>query len=700
MLHATMDRSRLAVVLLLAACSQPQRSGIPEGEPARGAHPSIAIAEDLRDRGAVLPHVSSPDAAVRARAARALGRIGGAQAREPLGRLAADSDPWVVAEALFDLGLVGPGEAAEAVRARLTYPSAPVRAAAVEALGRCDDDRWAPACAELLGDPDPAVQAEAFLALGRLLGERFAGRRTLGSEAVGEAIETISNTHHRGPGPEPLWTRAYALASIRDGRTRKGLMDLVLDSSPLVRLFAVRGLGKGEPDPEVDSAIARAAEDADDAVATEAAIALARHPSAEGATALVALLDRELVALRRVAVRSMGAMGTWREEVLPALERAWLDSSPTVRAEVAPAFVRLGAEGGPEAVDRALEDRHPLVREKAISAELPEEEALPRIEAAFRDAAPSVAAAAAAALGRIPGNPARELAYAALRKGGGLAKENAAAVLEKWATGEVPPDGDVVTLLDTIEDSPGEDLAEVRATLLEAVEKVEAARRPRGTVLSRTELEENAELLVRLRTVLAAALRDSDPTVRAKAARAWESLVREPLPAGALAPRPRPSPIPGLTAPSFVRPPRVRFRTSRGEFEATLFAEDAPVHVENFLRIARAGRYVGTPFHRVEPNFVVQGGDHLGDGTGAKAAEGGTIRDEINRRRFLAGTIGMPKTDVPDSGGSQIFITLIPTPHLDGRYTAFGQVDSGMEVVSTIEVGDRIEQVVVLDPGR
>ncbi|HKB15083.1 MAG TPA: peptidylprolyl isomerase, partial [Planctomycetota bacterium] len=306
----------------------------------------------------------------------------------------------------------------------------------------------------------------------------------------------------------------------------------------------------------------------------------------------------------------------------------------------------------------------------------------------------------ASALGRIPGVRARELAYIALRGPRGLARENAAGVLEKWATGEVPPSGDTVTLLDAIGDSPGEDFAEVRATLLEAVEKVEGARHPGGSGVSRTESAEDAELLVQLRTSLAASLRDPDPTVRAKAAKAWESLVREPLPAGAFAPRLRASPIPGLTAPAFVRSPRVRIRTSRGEFEATLFAEDAPVHVENFLRIARAGRYAGTPFHRVEPNFVVQGGDHLGDGTGARAAEGGTIRDEINRRRFLVGTIGMPKSDVPDSGGSQIFITLVPTPHLDGRYTAFGQVDSGMEVVSAIEVGDRIEQVVVLDPGR
>ncbi|MGH7152207.1 MAG: HEAT repeat domain-containing protein, partial [Planctomycetota bacterium] len=423
--------------------------------------------------------------------------------------------------------------------------------------GRCDEDRWESACAEFLGDPDPSVRGEAALALGRLLGERFAGRKTLGGDALGVAIARLAEAAVGETDPEARWREVYALASIRDGRTREALLRAAGDPSTLVRLFAIRGLGKGEPDPKVASALARAAGDPVDSVATEAAMALARHPCAEGATALVALLERESGAARRVAVRSLGAMGTWRAETLTALERALLEASPTVRAEVAPALARLGGEDALEAVDRALEDRHPLVREKAIGAELPEADALPRIESALRDASPSVVAAGAAALGRIPGLRARELAYAALRNPGGLAKENAAGVLEKWAAGEVPPAGDVFALLDAIDDTPGEDFAEVRATLLEALEKVETARRPRGGSLSRREAEEQAELMVRVRTVLGSALRDPDPTARAKAARAWESLVGEPLPAGVFAPRPRASPIPGLTAPPFLRQPRV-----------------------------------------------------------------------------------------------------------------------------------------------
>jgi cyclophilin family peptidyl-prolyl cis-trans isomerase len=110
--------------------------------------------------------------------------------------------------------------------------------------------------------------------------------------------------------------------------------------------------------------------------------------------------------------------------------------------------------------------------------------------------------------------------------------------------------------------------------------------------------------------------------------------------------------------------------------------------VSNFVRLVREGFYDGLPWHRVVPNFVIQGGDPLGSGWGGP---GYALPDEINRRRFLRGTVGMPKAG-KDTGGCQIFITHAPTPHLDGNYTVFGQVTSGLDVVDQIEVGDSIER--------
>jgi cyclophilin family peptidyl-prolyl cis-trans isomerase len=136
-----------------------------------------------------------------------------------------------------------------------------------------------------------------------------------------------------------------------------------------------------------------------------------------------------------------------------------------------------------------------------------------------------------------------------------------------------------------------------------------------------------------------------------------------------------------------------------GEIRLEFFAADAPKHVANFLKLARAGFYDGQRFHRVEPGFVVQLGDpqsktlpmdHPDMGTGGP---GYTINAEFNSRKFERGILGMARKNDPNSAGSQFYIMLGPAPHLNGQYTAFGRVISGMEVVDTIKVGDRVKAI-------
>ncbi|HSF43323.1 MAG TPA: peptidylprolyl isomerase, partial [Thermoanaerobaculia bacterium] len=100
--------------------------------------------------------------------------------------------------------------------------------------------------------------------------------------------------------------------------------------------------------------------------------------------------------------------------------------------------------------------------------------------------------------------------------------------------------------------------------------------------------------------------------------------------------------------------------------------------------------YDGLTFHRVVPDFVIQGGDPRGDGTGGP---GYSIRDEVNRLRYDRGVLGMALAGA-DTGGSQFFLTLSPQPHLDGGYTVFGEIVSGGEVLDRIRLGDRIEAIV------
>jgi cyclophilin family peptidyl-prolyl cis-trans isomerase len=132
--------------------------------------------------------------------------------------------------------------------------------------------------------------------------------------------------------------------------------------------------------------------------------------------------------------------------------------------------------------------------------------------------------------------------------------------------------------------------------------------------------------------------------------------------------------------------PVVTLVTSKGEIRIRCLAHAAPIHVASFVSLVREGFYDGLTWHRVVSNFVIQGGDPRGDGWGGA---GYTLRDEINSSRYGRGSVGMPKAG-KDTGGGQIFITHVPTPHLDGNYTVFGQVVSGLDVVDRIEVGDAI----------
>ena len=127
-----------------------------------------------------------------------------------------------------------------------------------------------------------------------------------------------------------------------------------------------------------------------------------------------------------------------------------------------------------------------------------------------------------------------------------------------------------------------------------------------------------------------------------------------------------------------------------GEIRMELYPDSAPKTVESFIALAKKGFYDGLTFHRVVPGFVAQGGDPKGDGTGGP---GYTLKAEFNARKHLRGAVAMARSAHPDSAGSQFYIGFAPAPHLDGKYTVFGQVTAGMEVVDRIQIGDRMKTV-------
>jgi peptidyl-prolyl cis-trans isomerase B (cyclophilin B) len=134
-------------------------------------------------------------------------------------------------------------------------------------------------------------------------------------------------------------------------------------------------------------------------------------------------------------------------------------------------------------------------------------------------------------------------------------------------------------------------------------------------------------------------------------------------------------------------------KTDKGDIVLELFENDAPNTVANFVKLIKKGYYDGLKFHRVIPNFMIQGGCPVGNGTGGP---GYTIKCEINPRKHLTGTLSMAHAG-KDTGGSQFFITHSPQPHLDGVHTVFGQVIEGMDVVNAIRQGDVMKQVKVVE---
>ena len=131
-----------------------------------------------------------------------------------------------------------------------------------------------------------------------------------------------------------------------------------------------------------------------------------------------------------------------------------------------------------------------------------------------------------------------------------------------------------------------------------------------------------------------------------------------------------------------------------GEIRIEFFPEDAPKTVENFVTLAKKGFYNGLKFHRVVPDFVVQGGCPKGDGTGGP---GYTVKAEFNKQKHVRGTVAMARSQHPDSAGSQFYICYGTTPHLDGQYTVFGKVVSGMELVDRIKQGDKMTSVTITE---
>lgn len=619
---------------------------------------TIAALEDLRAQPAALfAFLSHDDAFVRARAALALGRIQDTIAIPQLARALDDPSSDVRNSAAFALGMMRSAASAAYLLRAASDKSPEVRRTAVEALGRAKSREVVPVLTRLLRSKDKELAANAALSLA----------------FVADSSSLSALWRASGSRDEGLrWRVAYALENIPHTKSLKVLSRLAGDKDWLVRSYTARALGKIVSEGCV-GLLGRLADDDDWHVRVNAMRALGSFPSEESASILVAKLNDSSFQVRAAACASLGKVGS--ESTADFLRKFAFDRSPSVRAEAVRALALTGRAFTRDLTDQLMKEDVWFVKAAFYEAlgEGKVEGALMILEQAYKTEEDArLRAAAIVGLGKLKNQKALPLLETASADTDFVV---VASVCEAFA--EIGEHRAVGAVLATYEKWKHHREPDVALTALETLRKMKAV----GA------MEQYRE-----------ALRHNDYRVRDAAYAAFEELwgkaLADSLRKLSLAELSPPSEVPpGYRVETVSYTGRIAIVTEKGQVVIRLFGEDSPNTVHNFVQLAKKGYYNGLNFHRVVPNFVIQDGCPRGDGWGGP---GHTIRCEINGRHYVQGAVGMALAG-KDTGGSQFFITHSPQPHLDGRYTLFGDVVEGMDVVDSIDRGDKIIEIRLLD---
>jgi cyclophilin family peptidyl-prolyl cis-trans isomerase/HEAT repeat protein len=657
--------------ILRAPVPPPPPVVTPPPKPSRNAPPPVVV--PVPDLATLL---TDADARIRRRAALAVGRVGLAEGGALLQPLLKDADAEVRQMAAFALGLLADKTAVPALTAALQDPEPRVRGRAAEALGLIGDTASAAAVGQMVSayvkagaiaslSPDDEQWPKTPEADAVRLG-LFALVRQKGFEPLNAAIVDGSG---RVSG---WWPVAYALQRIADPRAVPALKQLVQTPGRYTRAFAARGLG-GYRDvssvPVLRAMIEQARGDV--GVTVSAVRALAQIGAPEGAEAILALLSADRVD-PNVRLEAVSALATLKSTTaLPYILDLVTDDWATMRAAAIRAAAAIDPEGLPIVLSGMEPDPHWIVRAAIadVLGSLPAELALARLRPMLEDQDKRVLPSVLDSLARVKAPDLENVLLTHLKSPDPGVRTAAARGIGRLR----PPNG-AAALRDAYRASQDVALSDARQAALEALVRYGA-----------TEALETVK----------ATLADPDWSLRLRAA----ALLRELEPAAETvqAIRPAPgTPIGRYDAAELVSPtvsPHAFIETAKGTIEIELAVLDAPQTVQNFIALARRNYFNGLQVHRVVPHFVVQDGDPRGDGSGGP---GYSIRDELNDRPFLRGTIGMALSG-PDTGGSQYFIAHAPSPHLDAKYTVFGHVVNGMDVVDRIQQLDVIERVRIWD---
>jgi len=620
----------------------------------------------------------------RVRALRALARLQDVSTLEAVLAALTAAEPPVRDEAAFAAGALALSwePLTDAEKARLTEAllaaearegEAAVHRTLLESLGKLATPGAVRRLGERLGDSRPEVPGRAALALG------VSARK--GASLAEVPLAPVLALLQPGQPEASRYGGAYLLAHAKRPAALEPLRRCLGDVAPDVRALCVKGLGD-VGGPEDSATVGPLLQDEVPRVAAEAARSLAKLAGrcSGDCTAMDGLLTlapragrvargdsaagHALLALAQLGLPTAG------RPVLESLRRAVQEAAPAAASDVAREDLALLDCRLAAALDRQTGTLAEVLRCGGGRMAEPR-----RLALGLREVAQS----------RVEGGASGAVEY--LRHPDARVR---AAALEAVSARPVPEAAEAVRALIAGEDLVVAASAASAAGQLKDARAVPAVRALAARVPTEPDIAEPvAGALVALEgtgaeEVLRTWLQHPHANVRRVAAGSLAGLSGQPvrapfveLPADARRSEPAPE---GAT---------LTFRTRKGDFTVALDAREAPLTSGNLVTLARQGYFRNLTFHRVVPDFVAQGGDPRGDGEGGP---GYSIRCEMTRRPYQRGVIGMALSG-KDTGGSQFFFTHSPQPHLDGRYTAFGEVTRGLEVVDQLLEGDVLLEV-------
>ncbi len=615
--------------------------------------------EDRREGSArLVSFLNDEEAEVRARAALAIGRIGAEDAGEILMGVVDDPDWKVAATAAFAISLTGEKDKAMPLLDFALEVPASITISAVRSAGILSDSTMTEEISMMLSYLDhasPEVREATLMAL-------------LRANAKSKATIIIEYLE-KEPDEYVLQTGLYVLSRMGAVEAEDLFIDYLGDTDPYLRSLAVRGLNKAKI-KDAEKFLNIALNDNNNFVVFHAINGISNLTSSNATKKLLSKLDFETD--EQLIVALIDALRKLKEpsgvEIAKKIADREQSSNITAATVVYTATIQKGRAFN--YIDSLMREDDPIIKNACTDAlaEIADQSVVPRLGVLFKDKSAIVRGSAFTNLTVLDSNNTEFYIDQALNDTDFIPVILAIDVISEKKLSKYLP------ALQTMMSRGYAIDSDVRRSIIGAV----------GTFI------ENSETDPVLLDIIKLGLKDPEYIVRKDANDIQANLPEvEHQPVSLIAETKFSERQIRTALKKYKKNPYAKIITLKGEFEIELYFDTAPLTVMNFIRLSEMGYYNNLLFHRVIPDFVAQGGDPRGDGWGGP---GYSIRCEYSNEPYKRGTVGIA-TSGKDTGGSQFFVTLSPQPHLESRYTIFGQVLYGMDIVDKLVVGDKIDKI-------